>query len=303
METTPIHPLTRDVNGNRVFMKRDDLFPFSFGGNKYRKALLYFEDLKEKGCDHVVTTGGGSSNHCRIVANMAAREGIGCSVVLSKKSPDAHNKQLMKLLGADVRTVGKEAIRPAIDETLESLRADGRRPYFIANGGHGYLGTKAFADAYLEIVRQEADAPFDYLFFASGTGTTHAGLAAGERLLNHAPRTVGISVVHPDEKGRALVAESANEYLREQGATAVREKSLLFSDAYLKGGYGEYDEEILETIREVFNADGVPLDPVYTGKAFYGMSRFLEEKGISGRRILFLHTGGAPIFFDVVHAL
>ena len=41
----------------------------------------------------------------------------------------------------------------------------------------------------------------------------------------------------------------------------------------------------------------------YTGKAFYGMVKYLEEnqiqgKQIQGKQILFLHTGGTPLFFD-----
>ena len=36
----------------------------------------------------------------------------------------------------------------------------------------------------------------------------------------------------------------------------------------------------------------------YTGKAFYGMVRYLEEHQIHNKNILFLHTGGTPLFFD-----
>lgn len=31
--------------GNQLYIKREDLIPFSFGGNKARKAALFFEDF------------------------------------------------------------------------------------------------------------------------------------------------------------------------------------------------------------------------------------------------------------------
>ena len=72
------------------------------------------------------------------------------------------------------------------------------------------------------------------------------------------------------------------------------------TDAYLKGGYGEYDDAIRETILHVFHTTGMPLDPTYTGKAFCGMREYLKKHQIQGKNILFLHTGGTPLFFDFI---
>jgi D-cysteine desulfhydrase len=39
--------------------------------------------------------------------------------------------------------------------------------------------------------------------------------------------------------------------------------------------------------------EGIFLDPVYTGKAFYGMTQELKKNpGVFGERIVFIHTGG-----------
>ena len=43
---------------------------------------------------------------------------------------------------------------------------------------------------------------------------------------------------------------------------------------------------------------GIPLDPTYTGKAFFGMEQYLRRERVTGKNILFLHTGGTPLFFD-----
>jgi D-cysteine desulfhydrase len=48
---------------------------------------------------------------------------------------------------------------------------------------------------------------------------------------------------------------------------------------------------------------GIPLDSTYTGKAFYGMERYLAERGVRDKCVLFLHTGGTPLFFDDLPSL
>ena len=73
-------------------------------------------------------------------------------------------------------------------------------------------------------------------------------------------------------------------------------------DGYRKGGYGCYDEEILSCIRHLFLQYGVPLDPTYTGKGFLGMLHYLKEHQITEKKILFLHTGGTPLFYDALNA-
>ena len=54
----------------------------------------------------------------------------------------------------------------------------------------------------------------------------------------------------------------------------------------------------METIRKVMKLDGIPMDATYVGKAFRGMCRYLEENDITGENVLFIHTGGTPLFFD-----
>ena len=44
---TPIHRLNIKSN-NAIYVKREDLLPFSFGGNKVRIAQELFFDMKEK---------------------------------------------------------------------------------------------------------------------------------------------------------------------------------------------------------------------------------------------------------------
>ena len=66
---------------NNIYIKRDDLFPFSFGGNKARKAVNFFKEIDNGDFDTVVTYGSSSSNHCRVISNMATVRNIPCYII------------------------------------------------------------------------------------------------------------------------------------------------------------------------------------------------------------------------------
>lgn len=47
--TTPLYELFRDeASGNRIFIKREDLLPFSLGGNKVRIAEAFLRICVKK---------------------------------------------------------------------------------------------------------------------------------------------------------------------------------------------------------------------------------------------------------------
>ena len=62
-------------------------------------------------------------------------------------------------------------------------------------------------------------------------------------------------------------------------------------------------EQILEIIRTEWRRDSICLDPTYTGKAFAGMLSYVKENNIKDKNILFIHTGGTPLFYDALELL
>lgn len=302
LERTPIQELSDAYGENRIFVKRDDSIPFCFGGNKVRKAAEFYREIKTMTPDVVMTYGSNASNHCRIIANMAAGMGIPCHII----SPDdnkvvLNNTMLVRFFGAYIETCPVNEVAQTIERRKEVYRSEGKQPYFIAGGGHGNLGCESYVKAYMEIERQEKekDIYFDYIFHASGTGTTQAGLICGKLLQKDTVRkVVGISIARQQERGRQVVKDSIREYLGGNFETLYREESLIFDDAYCCGGYGQYTEEVKKTIDFVMEREGIPMDTTYVGKAFYGMLRYLKEKNIKNKKILFVHTGGSPLFFD-----
>lgn len=297
---TPTYKLNEEINSNKIYVKRDDLIPFSFGGNKVRKAILFFKEIEKGNYDHVVTYGSSSSNHCRVISNLANVYNIPCTIISLFGEDKTFNSRLVENFGSNVILSKVENVKRTIDSTLEKLTNEGFKPYFIQGGGHGNLGTKAYVEAYEEITRFEKmnNITFEYIFFASGTGSTHAGLVCGSILNKDNKSIIGISIGRKMDIGKKVVENSVVEYLKSIEHSINLNKEIIFNDNYLLEGYGSYNDEISTVVSNVMEKEGLPLDYTYTGKAFWGMQNYIKEKNIEDKNILFIHTGGTPLFFS-----
>ena len=298
MFNTPIELLNENV-GSKIYMKRDDLIPFSFGGNKARKAEKFKKEIVKNKNDVVVTYGSSSSNHCRVIASMCKELGIKCVIVSPVENyKETYNSKMIRMFGAEIIKVPLNEVSKKIDEVMKILD-EKNKPYFIPGGGHGNLGTEAYVDCYKEILNYEKNNAinFDYIFFASGTGTTQAGLVCGQYLNKDFYRKiVGISIARNKNKGKKIVIDSIKEYLNKDEKEF--EELVEFIDKYTEDGYGKSNKDILKTIRSVLNNNGIPLNSTYTGKAYYGMLDYIKCNNINNKNILFINTGGLPLFFD-----
>lgn len=292
-----------DLN-NKLFMLREDLIPYSFGGNKARKAKLFFEEIDKGEYDSVVTYGSSHSNHCRIVANMSIARNKKCYIISPLEvSKFTFNSKFMEFFGAEIIQVPVEKVSETIENLLVELRKNKMNPYFIPGGGHGDIGTEAYVQCYSEIKKYERENAifFDYIFFASGTGTTHAGLVCGQFINNDERKIIGLSIARKREKGQKVILDSVYSYLKGKKIAFSEmdiQKITYFIDEYVGLGYGKENEEVLATIKYVMKKYGIPLDSTYTGKAYYGMEQYLKKHQIQGKNVLFIHTGGTPLFFD-----
>lgn len=295
--------IIQEINddANNLFIKREDLLPFSFGGNKARKNLYFFEEILSKKYNYVVTYGSSSSNHCRIVANLAAKFNIPCIIISPEENKiETSNSLMMSLFNAEIIYTPVTMVKKMIDNIIQELQEKKYRPYFIPGGGHGKNGTKAYLDVYEEIMifEEERKIQFDYIFLASGTGGTQAGLVIGNIVHNKNKEIIGISVGRKLHKGKQAIIDSVVEYLGKSSNIENIKKHVNFTDKYLLDGYGKSNRKINNTIKNVLIQEGIPLDSTYTGKAFWGMKEYIKEYNINNKNILFLHTGGSPLFFD-----
>jgi len=71
-------------------------------------------------------------------------------------------------------------------------------------------------------------------------------------------------------------------------------------DGYVGRGYALSRPEELTAIRDLVRLEGVVLDPVYTGKAYFGMlAELAKDRKRFGERIVFVHTGGLFGLFPI----
>ncbi len=304
---TPIYLMNYDDGNNKFYIKRDDLIPFSFGGNKVRIAEQYFEDMKKKGCNCIISYGSIKSNLNRVIANMSKSKGIHCYVVSAIENSfeveETNNSKLIKKLRVNVVYSNKDNVAETIYNTINDCELKGLKPYYIYGNiygkGNEKVAVQAYYEAYDEICEYEKRLgdKFDYIFHSSGTGMTQSGLICGKLKHGDSTKIVGISIARAKEVGKEIITNNISNYFKNE-KVVFSDEDICFEDKYLCGGYGEYDNDVLRIIDEILNIDGIPLDTTYTGKGFWGMLKYIKEKEIKGSRVLFIHTGGVPLFFD-----
>lgn len=179
---------------------------------------------------------------------------------------------------------------------MEQLRKDGYRPYYVIGGGHNLPGGTCFVDAVVELKRQCNEIGYkpDYIFLASGTGSTQAGIVVGLDIVGWSDvKCIGISVARRKERGIQVIAEFANMLAEHYNLKKRYDDSILFNTDYLFGGYEKYTPEMEEFLLEATRKTGLVFDTTYSGKAFYGMMDMIKKTPeMQNKNILFWHTGG-----------
>lgn len=274
---------------------RDDLFPLIGGGGKARKAVEYETMLHEQGYNALVTCGGIQSNHNRAMAMMAARNGWKCHLCIQGTEErflsEKGNALLDRLSGAECELIRPEDTAVAMDRAMEKLKAEGYRPYYCHGGGHDLPGGTCFVDA-VEKLTKQIEKP-DYIFHASGTGSTQAGIVVGlDRVGWSDVKCIGISVARQYERGRQVIAEFANMLAEHYGMTERYDDRILFNTDYLFGGYEQYSPEMDAYLKKAMKETGLMFDTTYSGKAFYGMMDYIKKHKQENNKIVFWHTGG-----------
>ena len=311
-------PLEKAVNlsreyGVEIFVKRDDVMNLAFGGNKARKLEFLLGEAIGQGCDTIITRGSYYSNHVRLTAAAARKLGLDIYIVTYPPHSGVEhiiqgNILLNKIFGAHVTEVGdpREADEKMI-ELSEELKSQGHKPYIIPAGGATPRGVLGYVLALYEIMdqmRRLGKKP-RYIIHATGTGATQAGLILGVKLLGvRGVDIIGVNVEKPGEVGDIAekIVKLSNAAAELLGITeeVVKPGEVDILNDYTFGGYGRYDKELIDFIKEVARKEALLLEPIYTGKAFYALIDLIERKIIrEGDTVVFIHTGGTPLIFQL----
>ena len=300
--------LTKALKGPRIYVKRDDLTGLALGGNKTRKLEYLMADALAKKADHIVTGAGFHSNWCTQAA--AAARKLGMDITLIKTGPEEDykpeeydgNHLLHTLMGVEMKIVRPENFKKALDETVESLREAGHKPYVLSDAGSTPLGVAGYINAMLELESQsrEIGIDFNYLVHATGSGGTQAGLILGAKALSLDTKIIGAST-----GGRTALEQAENVYRviseasRSLGLNlSVDKEDVIVKDEYAGSCYGFMTKEKIEAVRVAAETEGLVLDPVYTATSMACLVDLCREGFFSGGdSVVFLHTGGSAGLF------
>ena len=291
--------------GFELWVKRDDMTSGAAGGNKIRKLEYLLADALARGATTVITCGGLQSNHARATALLARELGLAPVLFLRTNDPAAPpepvgNLLLDRLVGADVRLITPAQYRERdqlMAQAAAELQARGRPAYVIPEGGSNGVGSFGYIEAIEELLDQQTAGALagdlDVIAFACGSGGTAAGIALGlARFPSVAARAAAFAVCDDRAYFETTVARIAAE-AQALDATLSAPDAARVLDIYdeFKGpAYGVPSSEQLDFIVKVARTSGLVLDPTYTGKALFGLSRLSPQP----RRALFVHTGGLP---------
>jgi D-cysteine desulfhydrase len=180
-------------------------------------------------------------------------------------------------------------------EAARTLEDQGERAYVVPEGGSNGLGALGYVDAMQETREQMdlavAGAPsrFDAVAVACGSGGTAAGCVVGARAFAVAPQVHAFAVCDDAATFKVVIERIVSESLRLRAAPGPLAE-LFVHDDWKGPAYGVLDQGQRRFILEVARGSGVILDPVYTGKALFGLARLTPKP----KRALFVHTGGLP---------
>ena len=308
--------------GKNIYVKRDDQTGSEWSGNKIRKLEFAVKEAIDRGCNLLITCGGIQSNHCRATVAVATHLGLRSAVLLriSEQPPLEGNYFLDRLLGADVRFCTRDEYREHRGEIMQEMAdgyaAQGFKPYIIPEGASFGIGTLGYYHAMKEIVAQEREMGicFDTVIVATGSGGTLAGLQLSNLVNGYGKRVIGVCVCDDTayfQKIADRILRDALPYLVAQGelsqdradrvAAALKPTDFELFEEYVGIGYALSRPEELAHIARLARLEGTVFDPVYTGKATYGMVGELRPGGRlrSSENILFIHTGGLYGLFPV----
>lgn len=313
---TPLDMLPKlgDQLGLNLYLKRDDLTDLTLGGDKPRKLEYEIAQACLAGADTLVTCGSMQSNHARLTTAAARKVGMECVVVLSRDQWAKIQGNLLSvyLMGAQVEIVDVADhwdLEESVLTVCKQLRAAGKRPHYIPISGttpHSCLG---YIRGTLETLSQlpQRGQELDAFYVPCGTGGIFTATLLTLREMGVNCPVIGISVNRDEATCRdnletwwgALCNLLDCDLSRDRGEYEIHAN-------FIGREYGDPTEACLDAIIKLGSAEGILLDPVYSGKVMSGLlAHHAAGRWPAGSTIVMLHSGGVPALFayhDVIEA-
>ena len=261
-----------------VFVRREDKIHPYISGNKYRKLKYNLLAAKEQKAATLLTFGGAFSNHIAAVAS-AGKEfgfktvGIIRGEELQAKILENPTLSFAKQCGMRFKFISRSDYRQKEKPTFtQQLKDEFGSFYLIPEGGTNALGIKG-----CEEILTEKDKSFDVICVSVGTGGTISG------------------IINSSTKNQQVLGLSAlkGNFLTDEIRKFTTKTNWKVITNYHFGGYAKVKPTLLHFMTDFTQKTNIPLDPVYTGKLFFGLfDRIKTNYFAKGAKILAVHTGG-----------
>ncbi|MFC6631731.1 D-cysteine desulfhydrase family protein [Microbulbifer taiwanensis] len=306
---TPLQPLDRITEkfstphgGPRIWVKRDDLTETAMSGNKLRKLEFVAGQAVAQGCDTLITCGGVQSNHCRTTALVGARLGMRVQLILRGELDGIPDGNLLvdQLAGASTAFYPPRQYFEELPELFshwqEFYAQRGHKAFPIPTGASDGLGIWGYIAASEELLADCSARGFvpEHIVCATGSGGTQAGLTLGCQLLASTARVTGYAVCDNADYFQSKVRADVRHWSA-LTKSDIDENTLNINvnADYIGPGYALAEEPVYRAIADIASLEGLLLDPVYTGKAFFGLLQELHRGSYRDcKNLVFVHTGG-----------
>ena len=272
--------------GVEVAVLRLDLIDPLISGNKWFKLTGHLRAAHQAGADGLISLGGAHSNHLHALAAAGKRFGFSTVGLLRGHPQQTPTTLDLERYGMQLHWLGFAGYRarhePGFWQPWQVLYPNLHQVPEGGGGLTGALGCKPLVNQVREQLATVGWDDYDGWWLAAGTGTTLAGLVLGEE----GRRRVYGALAVPEDHGVALNVE----VILQAGGLAARNFELIDAS---RGGFARVDDALLGFIGASEAASGLPLEPLYTGKALMALEQAVKEGGVArGRRLVFVHTGG-----------
>jgi len=273
-----------EQNAVQVSVLRADLIHPWIQGNKWYKLQYFIKQVIQDNKDGFVSIGGPFSNHLIAIAFAAKnmnRKAI--FFIRGGREEWAQNPavQQMETWGAVLIPVSRTEFRILDEEKIRYTWKELNNFIWVPMGGSSFFAV-SFVEEWARKIAEQIE--FDVLVLPVATAGTVAGFASG---LPFVKKIEAIEVLQSNgflQRDMGLMLEKA------QRENFISPKWQL---DYHFGGYAKTNVELSGFCKRLFVEKGFPVEPIYSGKAFYAVLD-LAQKGYfqEKSRILLVHTGG-----------
>lgn len=266
----------------QLWLKRDDLLHGVISGNKWRKLKYALLAAKQDKISHIVSFGGGFSNHLHALGYACSRLNIQLTAIV-RGDYTAHPSPMLKDLSrwhAKIHYVDRQTYRLRTNaDYLAQLSLIHPGAMIIPEGGSQHSALKGVMEIIAELQQN-----YDHILAPVASGGTLAGLIHATRHTH--TKVTGIAVL----KGQGYLEDLVTELLPD---TTKPIHNWDINHDHHFGGYAKSAPHLSAFCATFYTQTQIPIEPVYSGKLFYATKALISEGVFArGAKILLLHTGG-----------